>query len=479
MHLPTIRAALLRRRAALLHRRAALMRPSAARRQGRVGRAAGIGLGAALVFVAALRFGSIAAQPPGATASIAPSQPEPQGNSAHGKDVYTGHCVECHGAMGKGDGPASHLLTPRPRDFTLARYKIRSTETGSIPTEADLQRSVQKGLPGSTMPGWAAILSDGDIRDVVAYVMTLSPRFVAETPTAVAPTPAIASSPDSVERGAMVYGKLQCGKCHGNDGRGTGAVATTFEDDWRQPLRAADLTEPWVFHGGATAADIYMRFRVGMSGTPMPSFKEAATDADMWDLSNYVVSLGRKPLWQMNAQEVADFYAREDAFWKANPAKRGQYLVDTLGCAACHSPVDENERLIPGLAMAGGLRLRLEPFGDYPTGNLTSDKETGLGTWTDDEIKAVLTRGTLRDGTRLLPYPMDWPSYSTMKPDDLNAIVVYLRTIPPVSNKVPHLSRTFLPLYLWGKFKMLVLGGDPPMIFSAGNAGTAAAGGAK
>ena len=66
---------------------------------------------------------------------------------------------------------------------------------------------------------------------------------------------------------------------------------------------------------------------------------------------------------------------------------------------------------MPGMRLAGGLLIRIEPFGDYPTGNLTSDKETGLGNWTDDEIKRVLTRGILRDGTRLLPYPMDWPSY--------------------------------------------------------------------
>ncbi len=76
--------------------------------------------------------------------------------------------------------------------------------------------------------------------------------------------------------------------CHGTDGRGTGAIATDFEDDWGQPLSAADLTTPWTFHGGATARDIYLRFRTGMSGTPMPSFADAATDKDMWDLANYV-----------------------------------------------------------------------------------------------------------------------------------------------------------------------------------------------
>ena len=45
--------------------------------------------------------------------------------------------------------------------------------------------------------------------------------------------------------------------------------------------------------------------------------------------------------------------------------------------------------MLPGMRLAGGMRIRIEPFGDFPTGNLTSDKETGLGNWTDDEIKRV------------------------------------------------------------------------------------------
>ena len=176
----------------------------------------------------------------------------------------------------------------------------------------------------------------------------------------------------------------------------------------------------------------------------------------------------------MTADEAAAFYARQDADAKANPVKRGQYLVETLACALCHSPVDQQKRLIPGLRLAGGLRLHIEPYGDFPTGNLTSDKETGLGNWTDAEIKRTITQGILKDGTRLLPFPMDWASYSTMKDDDISAIIAYLRTVPPVRNKVPPPRWTFLPIHLWGKFKMLILGGDPPLTFYAGNAGSAA-----
>ena len=68
-------------------------------------------------------------------------------------------------------------LMPRPRDFTTGRYKIRSTETGTMPTDDDLIGSVRQGLYGTAMPGWDRILSDGDIRAVVQYVKSLSPQF--------------------------------------------------------------------------------------------------------------------------------------------------------------------------------------------------------------------------------------------------------------------------------------------------------------
>lgn len=397
----------------------------------------------------------------------------PSGSASPGRRVYETHCVECHGIDGKGDGPAALTLVPHPRDFTSGRYKLHSTETGSLPTDEDLLRSVRQGVFGTSMPGWSTLLSDADLRAVVEYVKTFSPRFAAEQPELILTSTPVAAAPESTTRGAAVYARLQCGKCHGADGRGADATTTSFEDDWGYPLRAADLSEPWTFRGGPSAPDIFMRFRAGISGTPMPSYKGAATDAEMWDLANYVVSLRRKPVWEMSAEEVAAFYKEQDATALANPVKRGEYLVDVLACSVCHSPADTDRRTMPGMRLAGGLRLYIGPFGTYPTGNLTSDKDTGLGNWTDAQIKNVLTRGTLPDGTRLLPFPMDWASYSTMKPSDLDAIVAYLRTVPPVRNKVPRPQRLAVPLFLWAKFQVLFLGADPPSYFYAGNAGIA------
>src|SRR5262249_43151692 len=125
----------------------------------------------ALIAIAVVWFGAsrgrVAAQPPPAAAPAASSDA-----AARGRIVYQKRCVECHGTEGRGDGPAAAWLTPRPRDFTVGRFKIRSTETGSVPSDDDLLRSVRQGLYGSAMPAWDRILSDGDIADVVAYVKT-------------------------------------------------------------------------------------------------------------------------------------------------------------------------------------------------------------------------------------------------------------------------------------------------------------------
>src|SRR5437773_9612299 len=314
---------------------------------------------AAFALAAVASFGalrsSIAAQPPAAPAAASALSD----SAARGKAVYEKRCVECHGTSGHGDGPASPLLTPRPRDFASGKFKIRTTETGSPPTDDDLLRSVRQGLYGSAMPGWEKVLSDADIQDVVVYIRTFSPRFTSELAASVTLGPQVPSSPESIMRGLQVYGTLKCSSCHGRDGRGTGAIASDLKDDWNQPLNASDMTEPWTFHGGSTARDVYLRFRTGMSGTPMPSFKDTASDADMWDLANYVVSLGRKPAWAMSGDEITALYAQQARDAKDNPVKRGHYLVGVMLCALCHSPIDRSGRILPRMTLAGGQLMRV------------------------------------------------------------------------------------------------------------------------
>ena len=401
--------------------------------------------------------------PPGGAATEA--------GSTDGKAIYQARCADCHGAAGKGDGPASSLLRVRPRDFTSGRFKLRSTESGALPTDDDLHRSIKSGMHGSSMPEWAPFLSDVQIAAVTSYIKSFSPRFAAETPQAIEIGEPPTASPEIIARGEAMYERLKCAACHGTDGTGRGAVSTDLKDDGGRSTIATALTEPWTFRGGATTRDVFLRFRTGMNGTPMPSFKEAATDAELWDLAAYVISMARKPVWDLTAAEATSFYAALDDREKADKVSRGRYLIETLGCAYCHSPVKEDGSAIEEFYLAGGQRLSLYPFANVVSYNLTSDRDSGLGAWTDEQIKNAVTRGVRPDGSRMLPFPMPWPSFGSLKAHDVDALVAALRTLPPVSNGIPGPTELSLVPYLWGKFQVLILERDIPGFTYPGNAG--------
>jgi len=106
-----------------------------------------------------------------------PASRLPVQDTAHGKAVYVKWCAGCHGDTGAGDGPAASHMLPRPRDFTGAIYKIRTTASGQLPTDQDVLRSIDDGLPGTAMPAWKDRLSERERRDVVAYLKTFSAFF--------------------------------------------------------------------------------------------------------------------------------------------------------------------------------------------------------------------------------------------------------------------------------------------------------------
>lgn len=214
---------------------------------------------------------------------------------AAGKVVYDKWCAECHGAEGLGDGPAANHMLPRPRDFSQARYQIRTTANGELPTDADLMAILENGMPGTTMPDWPN-LSESQRRDVIAYIKSFSRFFEGADvqPLQFASDPGAGG--DALEAGEAAYQKLECWKCHGESGRGSGNSTPTLED-WREfPIRAADLTEPWNFNGGGGAAAIYRSMMTGLDGTPMPAYSDAvesdvvSTD-ELWQVAHYVASL--------------------------------------------------------------------------------------------------------------------------------------------------------------------------------------------
>ncbi|HUN64521.1 MAG TPA: cytochrome c [Bacteroidota bacterium] len=389
-----------------------------------------------------------------------------------GASVYAARCGMCHGTDGKGDGPDAPLVTPRPRDFTSGKYKFRSTSPGSIPSDADLARTIQDGLPGTSMPGMREFVGGDTLRALIGYIKSFSPRFTAERPAAVRSS-ATAAAPGSPGAGKKVYDKLQCYGCHGSDGTGADAIATGLTDDWQNPVAATNLTEPWTFRGGAGTEDIYYRLVAGIDGTPMPSFRGSASDRELTDLAAYVRSLGRTPVWSMKAGEVGSFYDSLEKKEMNDPVEHGRYLVESHGCIDCHTPRAADGSMLESLKLAGGMTFTLGPYGTVVSTNLTPDKETGIGGWTDDELKKAIMTGVRRDGSRSIPFPMPWTSYASFRNSDVTAIIAYLRSLPPVQNAIPAPKSLNVFSYLWAKFKMLILKQDFAVTSPPGNAGSA------
>src|SRR4029079_8269834 len=118
-----------------------------------------------------------------------------------------------------------------------------------------------------------------------------------------------------------------------------------------------------------------------------------------------------------------------------SPVERRSYLMNTImTCANCHSPKGP-PAATAGKDFSGGLRFDEAPF-DVTAPNITPDKETGIGNWTDDHVKTLLWTGKHPNGHQVAEI-MPTSFYPILTPGDLNAIVAYLRSLPPVKNKVP------------------------------------------
>lgn len=228
--------------------------------------------------------------PPVAGPSLLSAQDPP------GKTTYDRWCAGCHGDTGAGDGEGAGYMLPRPRDFTRGVYQIRTTSSGSLPTDADLRRVIDDGMPGTAMPGWKTRLSTRERDDLVSYLKSFSRFFETDRPDVIQIGRAPGRDPDGLAEGRRVFETLECFKCHGDRGRGDGGSAPGLTDDEGFPIRAADLTRSWLFNGGGSVEAIYARLRTGLDGTPMPSFSDVIesdiiTDEQLWRVAQYVRSL--------------------------------------------------------------------------------------------------------------------------------------------------------------------------------------------
>src|SRR5512145_1934632 len=125
----------------------------------------------------------------------------------------------------------------------------------------------------------------------------------------------------------------------------------------------------------------------------------------------------------------------------AAKVERGRYLVESiLGCGNCHTPKAPDGTPIAARNLSGGgLTFSIPPFSG-PATNITPDRETGIGTWTDAEIKRALVTGKRPGHGRLanteLAVVMATPFFKALTPSDLDAVVAYLKSVPPIRNEV-------------------------------------------
>jgi mono/diheme cytochrome c family protein len=119
---------------------------------------------------------------------------------------------------------------------------------------------------------------------------------------------------------------------------------------------------------------------------------------------------------------------------KASLVERGKYLAQAADCMACHTRPGDKD-------YAGGVSFKL-PFGTLYSTNITPDKDTGIGNYSDQDFLNAVHRGVRRDGARLYP-AMPYPSYTYMTDDDALAIKAYLFSLPPVHAAAPENTLSF------------------------------------
>lgn len=215
---------------------------------------------------------------------------------------YRRYCLVCHGALGDGNGETAQWIDPKPRDFTLAVFKCRSTPTGTLPTDQDLFDSIARGLDRSNMPPWNTF-TDQQRADLVAWIKHYSGRWQREkpgTPIQIPSEPEVTA--DRVKAGQEVYNRVQCWKCHGAEGKANGPSASTLQDDLGRPILPYNFAEGGRFKCGSTDQDLYRIFMTGLDGTPMPSFADNIKPEEAWDLVFYLRSLQPFP---SKAKEIA------------------------------------------------------------------------------------------------------------------------------------------------------------------------------
>jgi len=250
----------------------------------------------------------------------------------------------------------------------------------------------------------------------------------------------------------LMNGPVACGNCHTQHGSDLKPIASkNLAGGWKIPSPVfvaypRNITpDKDTGIGSWTDAQITRAMRECVNkegktlGPPMPcDFYSKMADDDVKAIVAYLRTV--KPVHNEVPESQYKIPLKPEAPVKdvvappkSDKVAYGRYIATIAHCMECHTPLAGPKRDLENQLGAGGFKI------DYDgtivnTLNITSDKETGIGGWTDAQIKRAITKGIDKDGKQLIPL-MPYPYLKNMSAEDLDALVAYLRTVPPIKKQ--------------------------------------------
>jgi mono/diheme cytochrome c family protein len=264
----------------------------------------------------------------------------------------------------------------------------------------------------------------------------------------------IARAETPEERGSyLVNAVMVCDGCHTPRGPGGYLMDKRLSggsQTWDEPaytVKGSNITQDRETGIGAwSEADLKRLLVEGVrpNGVPvapqMPyAFYKILTPRDLDAIAAYIRTVApvknavQPPVYKgaMSAKTIPGAEKPLDEAAMSDPVKRGFYLATIGHCMECHARRPDGTQDFMGWYGKGGNVMK-GPFGAVTVSNITSHPKSGIGAWSDAEIKRALTQGLSRDGRAFKPPMARQMFFSKMTETDLSALVAWLRTLPPL-----------------------------------------------
>ena len=299
----------------------------------------------------------------------------------------------------------------------------------------------------------------------LAIVAILVKMYVLSPVSRPAPNVQAPTTPEAIERGRYLASSVAvCLACHSEvevgttgqnkmvDGR-AGSGREFHDPSFPGKLRTPNLTPDKQFGlGNWTDGEILRAMREGVSKDgrtlfpmmPYKAYGEQLSDADALAIIAYLRTL--PPIASspgpLEVKFPASMFIRLEPKPVQTPAgpppadqvARGNWIVSVAFCSGCHDGQDDHHQPIEGKRLAGGAGFEI-PQGKVYAANISSDKETGIGAYSDEDILRVLNEGVNKSGRKV--FEMPWNFYKGMTDEDKKAVIAALRASTPVKNAVP------------------------------------------